>query len=207
MRRVVCWGTGTVVYAVIAATSCGDPFVTDETTSTGAGSVTTTTPAGTASGTTPTAIGGAGTGGTGSTTTGSGGTGNTTTGSGGGTTTTTPTNTGTDIGGSGPTSFCEQRFGMLTNYDLCHESGAYCEFEAKLWGRTCRQVCNDAGVDCDGGYEPDPVGSCFTGNSIGCNLARTTPTICECTKTCSGAGGVACGPDEVCSSTGCQTTN
>ncbi|MBW2524727.1 MAG: hypothetical protein JRI23_11150, partial [Deltaproteobacteria bacterium] len=59
MRRLALWGSGGVMYLIIAATSCGDPFGTgDETTPTGAGSITTTTPAGTGVGNTTTGNGG-----------------------------------------------------------------------------------------------------------------------------------------------------
>jgi hypothetical protein len=68
------------------------------------------------------------------------------------------------------------------------------------------QVCYGGGVDCEDGYAPNPVGSCNSaGGSLGCNLPRTTPTVCKCLKTCN--GGSACEVGEDCSATGCALTN
>ncbi|MBW2526360.1 MAG: hypothetical protein JRI23_19425 [Deltaproteobacteria bacterium] len=207
MRRVLVWGTLAAAYACIAATSCGEPFGSaGDTTTAGAGTATATgTGAGTSStgaGTTPTGNGG------GNTTSGNGGAGNatgnggagTSTGTGGGASTGTPTGTG-----GGGDSFCDDRFGDVTDYLLCVETTTYCEFSVALSDDSCEAVCASRGVDCAYNHYPNPPGSCNkSGGTTTCTVATNGYVICRCTKSCN--GDPPCPDGDVCGDSGCPST-
>jgi hypothetical protein len=117
----------------------------------------------------------------------------------------TSTPTGTSVGGGGPSSFCEDRFGSMTSYELCNETPQVCLFAVHPFGLSCAQICNQAGVDCDTAFEPPTGGSCNgVGEVVGCQLPRTSVTICRCLTSCNGFA--ACPVGNACTTAGCAPT-